>query len=282
MKSCLTNSTVIVRYIKKGSNFIKHPDHIAYGGLLETSNIYLTLAVNKNGSYVDPLSEEERTFLEEKLTMKKGTLSPHNKEYWDNYYVVLSKHDALFNMADPIDYIKLKVLESNRNLVAHSLDALTTNTKASYRYVVINQGDEDKKANANITKKSKCYMLFGKIEGDRDKLAYVTRAITGRAVAKNTKLEALSASVGQLIESETDTFYRICSDEYFDTKVLIDKGVKVGAVLRRDGEYFTPENEPLCEKGDNSTLEKAAEYLNKPEYQEVKFAIETRIETARE
>lgn len=283
IKSCLRNERVIVRYLKKGNNFIKHPDHIAYGGLLDSANIYLTLGVHRNGSYIDPFTEDERIFLEKKLTLEPKILSPHNKEYWDNYYVMLSKHDVLLDMADPIDYVKLKVLESNKNLVAPNLDALTSGySKASYRYVIINQGDEDKKVNASITKKKKCYMLYGKMDDNRDKLVYVQRAITGRSSAKNTKIATLSAAVGQLIETETDTFYRICSDNYFDTKVLIDKGVKLGAILRRDGEHYTPENKPLCEKGENPTLEVTAKYLNQPEYQEIKFAIETRIDNARE
>lgn len=282
MESCLTNTKVIVRYLKRGNDFIKHPDHIAYGGLLETANISIAPAVLRNGSYVESLTKSERDFLEKKLTMDEGTLSPHNKEYWDNYHVVLSKHDTILDLSDPIDFIKYKVLKNNSGLVAPNLDSLSVNPKASYRYVLINQGEEDKKANAAIGKKSECYILFGGIRNDRASLAYVLKAITGRSTAKNTKLETLSASVGQLIETNTDTFFRVCSDKYFNTKVLIDKGVRVGAVLKRDGEYFTAENEPLCEKGDTPTLDKATIYLNMPEYQEIKFAIETRIDNARE
>lgn len=276
----LRNEKVTIRRIPRFNNGITDRQHPLYGGMLETATLSLAPRLLRNGNYTNILSKEEKDVLEESLGLEANTLSIYNKKYWDNYYIRLEKDDLNLDLKDPNDYIKYKVLSTHIDLIAPSLEE--QHRKGSYRYVIIKQNEEEERSNAKISKKSLAYMKLGEINQNKEALLYTLKILTGRIPSTATKLGTLRTKVGELVESDTNNFVQIVDDPDFDIKVFIDNGVRVGAILRRGSEYFTVDNKPMMLSGDKSPIEEAVKYLKSVANQEVKFAIEARIETAKE
>lgn len=276
----LRNEKVTVRRIPKYNNGITDRQHPLYGGMLETAILSVAPRLLRNGDYTNVLTKEEKEVLEDQLNLEPNTLSMYNKKYWDQINIKLEKDDIMLDLKNPRDYIKYKVLSTHTDLIAPSLEEQYR--KGSYRYVLIQQGEEESRQNTKIGKKGLAYMKLGEINKDKAALRYVIKIITGRIPSSASQLLTLQNKVGELVDTSTDNFLKIVEDNDFDMKVFIDTAVRASAIIRRGSEYFTIDNKPMLISGDKSTIEEAVKFLKSTSNQEVKFAIEARIDTAKE
>lgn len=286
LKSCLTNERVIVRYINRPS-MVKNPKHVLYGGMAENAVISYTVPrLASSGVYVNVLTKQEKDFLEYTLGLEPNALSVHKTEnnFWDDSNfnginkVRLSKQDNYFDLRDPKDYIRFKILLANKNAICPSLQELQDRPKATYRFVVVRESEENKVAKQGMSTVMACYKEYGKIEDDKWKLRTLIELITGRVIADATKLDQLQVKINELIQSDSKTFLRTITDEYFNTKVLIKKAINNNLISNRNNLlYYTKDGSPLCELGEESTMNIAAKYLTNPRHQELRFAIEAAV-----
>lgn len=276
----LRNERVIVRHIPKEGGMITNPKHVLYGGMAETATRTFVVPRLRSGSFVNVLTNEEKAFLEDIMGLEYGALNSTRKvnNFWKEVSVRLSKQDNYFDLSDPNDYIRLKVLLANKDLIAPSLQALQDEPKATYQFVVIAEGDESKQARDNTSTIMKCYKEYGKVENDFDTLRVIVETIDGRPTAATTKLEWLQGKINNLIQANSKLFLKVITDPYLNTKVLIKKAVDAGVIANRDNHYYLREdNTPLCEANEEATLSNAAKYLNTPKHQNVLFAIQAKV-----
>jgi hypothetical protein len=143
---------------------------------------------------------------------------------------------------------------------------------------MISESDSAKDANLRVTSKAQAYKAFGKIEDDKDKLRVIIEILDGRPTAANTKIEYLQGKVGELIETNTKLFLNVVNDPLLDNKVLIKKAIEAGIVANRGNYlYYKENNTPLCNNGEEPTLNIAAKFLSLPRNQELKFTIEAKL-----
>ena len=284
--SCLTNERIIVRYINRQS-MIKNPKHVLYGGMAENATITFSVPrLASSGAYVNVLTNQEKNFLEYALGLQPNALSVYKSEnnFWDDSNpsginkVSLSKQDNYFDLKDPKDYIKYKILLANKNSIAPSLQELQDRPKATYRFVIIRESEENRVAKQGLNTTMACYKEFGKIEEDKWKLRTIVELITGRGIADSTKLDQLQVKINELIQSDAKTFLRTVTDEFLNTKVLIKKAINCNVISNRNNLlYYTKDGSPLCELGEESTMNIAARYLTNPRHSELRFAIEEAV-----
>ena len=284
--SCLRNEKIIVRHIPKQSGMVTNPKHVLYGGMAENATKTYVVPKLSSGVFVNVLTNDEKAFLEEVMGLEYNALSIHKKKdnFWDDSNeegvskVRLNKQDNYFDLSNPEDYIRYKILLANKNFIAPSLQVLQDSPKATYEFVIIAQGEENKTAKDNMSTTMKCYKEYGKVEDNADILRLIVETIEGRASAANTKLEFLQTKINDLIQADNKLFLKIITDPLLTTKVLIKKGVDAGILSNRDNHYYVrKDNSPLCEHGEESTLNIAAKYLNSPKHQELKFMIEAAL-----
>lgn len=284
--NCLTNEKVIVRFIAKPRGMINDPKHILYGQMAPKSKMRLSVPILRSGVFADVLTKSEKKYLEYVLGLEPNALSVYRKNdnFWDDSNpkgigrVELIKGDNYFDKSKPIDYIKLAILKSQKDIVAPSMQALQDNPKATYRFVIINEDDTVKQSNVRVTLKAQAYKEFGKIEDDKYKMRVVIELIDGRPTAANTKLEFLQGRIGDLIESNTKMFLSVVKDPLLDNKVLIRKAIEAGIIASRGNYlYYKETNTPLCGEGQEPTLNVAAKFLSLPKNQELKFLIEAKV-----
>ena len=126
-KSILKDETVIVKFIPEFKNGITDKKHPLYGGFRSNASISIVAPLLKKR--IDKIfTPEELKALSEALNGED--LSP-NAPFWREYRkdeygmpkgefpIFLKKEGAIFNKKNPLDYIKIRVLEDS-NIVASS------------------------------------------------------------------------------------------------------------------------------------------------------------------
>lgn len=284
--NCLKNERVIIRHIPRESGMISNPKHILYGGMAETAVRTFVVPKLSSGMFVNILTDNEKNYLEYIMGLEPNALSIYKKvdNFWDDSndvgisQVKLRKQDNYLNLADPEDYIRYKILLANKDFIAPSLKVLQDTPKATYQFVIIAEGEENKDAKNKMDATMQSYKEFGKIENDVDVLRVIIETIDGRPLAPNTKLEFLQTKINNLIQADSKLFLKVITDPYLSTKVLIKKSIEAGLIAKRGNFlYLRSDNTPLCDAGEEPTLSIAAKYLNNPRHQELKFTLEAKL-----
>ena len=284
LKNCLKDERILVRFVPKEDSNITNPKHILYGGMAEGAVKYYTVPIlASTGTYKNILTDDEKAFLESYMGLEYNALSVYNKtnNFWANFTVRLTKHDNYLDLSDPNDYIKYKVLLANTDFIADSLKTLNDHPKATYQFVMIKEGESEKREEEKMSVTMKCYKDYGKIEDDNDTLRCIIELIDNRPIAKNTKSEFLKSRINSLIQADPKLFYNIITDEYLNNKVLIKTATEEGVIKRRNNLYYF-EDTPLCPDGTESTLSVAAEYIGLGKNQDLKLRIEALLNKAKE
>lgn len=281
--NCLRNERIIVRFVPKKSG-IQDKRHVLYGGMAQNAvREFVTPTVPSTGRYKNVLTNSEKDFLEYTLGLEPGALGIYKKN--DNFWnesnpqgigsVVLHKQDNVFDLNDPIDYIKYKILLANSNVIAPSLQALEDNPRATYQFVIMSENAELTNNLNKIDTIQKCYMIYGKFENDLDTLSAIIEILEGRNITQNAKPDFIKGKINEWIQKNPKAFYNIASDEYLPAKVLIKKGVEAGIIGKKNDTYYLKEDSsPLCDLGENSTLNNAAKFICSVKNQTLKYKLE--------
>lgn len=284
--NCLRNERVTIRHIPKQTGMVHDPKHVLYGGMAENAKRTFTVPFLRSGILYDVLTKDEKRFLEHVMGLEPNALSIYNKvdNFWETANekgvstVTLGKQDNYLDLSQPIDYIKYKILLANKDFIAPSLQVLQDTPKATYEFVIISDNDTTKVAKSNMNAKMQCYKEYGKVEDDADILSLIIETILGRPVSRSTKIEVLQAKIDDLIQADSKLFLRVITDKLLPTKVLIKKAIDAGIISKRGNFlYLRADNTPLCNDGQDPTLNNAALFLNEPKRQELKFSIEAKL-----
>jgi hypothetical protein len=279
LTNCLEQKRLVIKFYPRPRGFITNPKHILYGGMMEGACRILSTPLLKNGDYKNVLTNDEKAFLEDYMGLGKDGLSVYKKEnnYWDSIKIKLEKGENFFDLSSPEDYIKAKVVLSHENIVAPSIDEV--NNRVTYMFYAVRDGEREQESHRKLTAKQEAYKLYGRFEEDRDVLGYICKVVRGANVSESTKLSTLQGWMGDIIEGQTKEFVQVASDKQLKTKMLIDKGVRCGAVRFVDGQYYTDEGKPLSTEG-NASLAAAANFIDAPVNQPIRLKIENRIAIA--
>lgn len=285
--SCLRNERIIVRHVPKMTGMWgNNPKHILAGGMAEGASRVFVVPRLASGMFVNVLTDNEKAFLEEIMGLEYNALSIYKKvdNFWDDSNenginkVRLTKQDNYFNLSDPEDYIRYKILLANKDYIAPSMQVLQDAPKATYQFVIISEGEETKLARNNMSATMMCYKEFGKIENNSDILRVILETISGRPISQSSKLTFLQTKANEFIQTDSKMFLKVITDPMLSTKVLIKKCIEAGLISNRGGYlYLRSDNTPLCESNEEPTINIAAKYLNSPKHQEIKFALEAKL-----
>ena len=259
-KFTLPQKKVKVKPNFDNAGWIKNPRHAAFFKI-EGAYESCPVAMSRSGQLKNPFTNEEKAALEEMLGYTSNELSVYNKNgILSEVYVRLSKDPLELDLADPMDYIKYKVLLTNSDRIAPSIKE--RNKKATYKFYVEDMDDviEVQSKSANIQQTA--WKEFGKMEDNKGRLAAFIKVygqvmrIPATKIDKNTKLEFLQAKVSEIVQSKPKDFVDIVTSEDFDTMLLVAEGIDTG-VIKKDGtRYFLESGDKL---GD--TLQATVSYL---------------------
>lgn len=278
--NCLRNERVVVRHLPKENAMIgNNPKHLLSQGMAEGATKRYTVPRLRNGELKNPLTDDEKEFLENYMGLEPNSLSIYKKErnYWWNFQVVLQKEDNYLDLSSPDDYIRYKVLLLNDNLIAPNLQTLQNYPKATYEYVIIREEEEANVNKKRINSTMEAYKEYGKIEEDAAALRLVIETLTGKPYSSTTKLIVMQDKADTLIKQDAKLFLKTVQDPMFKTKVLIREAIEAGVISNRGGQLYLRDGDtPLCNDG-IPTLGVAAAYLNEPKNSELMLTIEAKV-----
>lgn len=274
---------IFIRFVpqRTGGN-ADSKNHVLFGGLADGASITLCVPVLRStGNYKNILTNDEKKFLEHALGLDYGALSVYKKEnnYWDNYFVTLTKEGVYLDLSDPEDYIKYAVIRANTDTVAPSVEELERRPKATYRFVIVRQQEETSLENVRMDATMQSYKEFGKIESDPSRMRVLIELLDGKPYAINTKVDFLRSRINMLIQVDPKKFLSYITDPYFPAKVTIRRATEEGLIAKRgDYYYLKSDGSPLCDNGQDPTLSIAAKYISSPAHQDIKFLFESEID----
>jgi hypothetical protein len=283
--SCLSDEKIIVRYINRPNNNIQDHKHVLYGGMANSASRTFTVPMLRSGELVNVLTNQEKDFLEAYMGLDKNALSVYLKRdnYWSNKQVRLTKYDTHLDLSQPEDYIKYKILLSNKDYICQDLVTLRDKKRETYQFVIINDGEEIQQTNENLSILMEAFMKLGELSSNKQILKLIVETMSTRPISKDSKLEFIKAQAGEQVKANPKLFLSIAMDPYLKTKVLLSEALEYGIVRKRNDLYYLiATGEPLCEMGAESTLDVAAKYLNAPKRQEVKLTIEAKLKALKE
>lgn len=283
----LRNEKVYLRFVPHGGfPQAENKSHIMYGAKANGAKTTLVVPVLRStGRYKNVLTDDEKDFLEDALGLDSNALSVYRREnnYWDNYSITVDTKEGLhLDLSNPEDYIKYKVLLANTEQVAPSVKDLQERPKATYRFVMVRESEENALENAKMNNTMQCYFEFGKIRDDYDLVRTLVSLLDSRFYGVSTKIEFLSARANTLIQADPKKFLDQITDPLLRTKMLIRRGIELGKLSQKgDYYYLKSDGSPLCDGGENPTLAVAARYLNLPLHQDIKFSLESEVDKNR-
>lgn len=283
--SCLRKERVTVRFVPKETGMVTDKKHVLYGGMALNASRTFTVPRLSSGMLVNILTDSEKKFLEDYMGLEYNALSIYKKEnnFWDGSNdrgisaVKLTKQDNFFNLENPEDYIRYKILLANKDYIAPSIRELKEHPKSTYQFVVISEGEENKVAKDEMSTTMKCYKEFGKVEEDIYTLRVIIETLEGKSTSANSKLEFLQTNINKLIQENSKKFLEVITDPLLPTKVLIKKCLEKHIIKAKGNYLYLSDNTPLCEDNQEPTMNVAARFLNLPKNQEIKFSLEAQL-----
>jgi len=288
--SCLRNERIIVRYVAHPTSMVTDKRHILYGGMAENAKrSFVVPKLVSSGIYKNVLTDNEKNFLEQAMGLEYNALSIYRKKdnFWDDSNpngigrVTLHKQDNYLDLSIPEDFIKYKILLANKDKIASSLQELEEHPKETYQFVIIS---ENAVSSSNLNKMDatmQCYTEYGAIRNDLDTLRVLIELSEGRPLTSKVKLDFLQNKVNEYIQKDPRKFLTIITDELLPLKVLIRKSVEAGLIGKKNNTYYLREDgSPLCEMGEESTLNNAAKFIGSVKHQELKYMLEAKVKEA--
>jgi hypothetical protein len=275
VKFSLPEGKVTVKPIIKSTQFIPDTNHRAAFLAPGAKREYIAPML-RNGQYSNVLTKQEIAYFESPeagLDLTTGDLSVYKKHdnFWDEFKVRLGKEEYTIDKSNPMQYIEWKVLLANTEEVAPSLEDLKVRKKATYKYVLVDSEQEATVDALEADLEELAWSHYGSIKNDRTKMLDILR-LNGQRLAKDTTDNKLRSAIKSIMKDDLREFITVVDDDLFDVKVTLEKAVSQGAVRKVGAAYTLPGGEKL-----GSTRHEAANYLFKPENQDVLLKIEALV-----
>ena len=267
----LPDEVVTVKFIKrkKGMAANVEDNHVISGGMMTGSVKKFSAPLQRNGAIANVLTESEKNFLEEKTGLNLSVYG----DFWKTFQVSLFKDDAsnVFDKSNPMDYLSVKLLEALVDDVAPNWK--DRHKKQTYQFVITGEeeiGDENK---FKLDTKKEAWKVYGRIEDDREKLIGVLKLLSNKLISKDSKLKWVQGEVENIVDTMPSRFLSVVQDDALETKMLINKAVDAGYIVRNGNRYSTVDGLDLAKNKEVPSFDNAVRYLEDPRNQEVRDLI---------
>lgn len=203
------------------------------------------LPVHKDtGRLLPILTREEEALFEEVLGYEPGSLSVHNekgRKFWSSkrMAVRLKKDGISLNLMDPVDNLKWRILKVNQEIAPSWEERYDS---GEYWFALVDQDYQVQEDNKAVMLKEKAYAYFGKIKSSPTKMRNFLR-VYGVKTSESASTEFLVSEIGKLLEApkeKLNELINIFEDKDFDVKVLVQKALECGAIIKERNVYKLP------------------------------------------
>lgn len=279
----LPDKKVTVRLVDRPRGAINDKSHVLYN-LAPGATIEFCPRNKKGEKAVKcPLTSEEIKFFENKelsgMAFSPGELSPYaddSTNFWRSRRAKIKLGDTALSLdlKDPSDYLKYKILLSNDDTIAPSLDK--EHSKLSYIFVMESDEEQQKKVVNKGDKLKRAWKLASKMEDNKEGMIDFL-SVVGKRPSANSKAAFLIAEIDKFIENDINEFLDILEDDKYEAKVMLTKALQVKAVTKDGHRYFLADGTPLCNRGEVNNLSSALAFLTDDNNQDIVMTLEAKI-----
>lgn len=233
--------------VLRSGPMIKDKNHAGFWKYDHTIEEF-SLPLDRNNTPVNIFeSKEEQEFFEDVMGGDINlSVNAKQDNYWSDFYVHVYKDDDLvnrgvtFDLGNPIDVLKVKVLKANSHKIASSWEEKERSPKV--RYVLLEEGHKEKRLSTRATLNNAAYVFFNKIQNDTDEmykfltLFYLDNNNAQRPPEDGT-IDTYQAMIQELIDGDIESFVRLVKDPNRDLKMLVWQGMKQN-LIQREGNVF--------------------------------------------
>jgi hypothetical protein len=274
----LPNKKVSIRLYKRPTALIPDTNHVA-SGLVDNASLKLVVPMTREGRFKDPLTQEEREFLENSpmTDFNPGELNVHNRignNYWEKYHIILPKEGLHLDLSNPMDYLKYKVALVNTGFVAPSFE--DRDKKMSYKFYI---EDTEKMADVEanlVNREASAYEYIGQIKENRPMMMNLLRLL-GKVVNPEHSDNYLIAELRNVIRDNNgglEKFLRLTKDPDLNTKITLLKAHSCGYLVLRGGRYQVKTTGLVL-----GTLEEAVVFVKSPDNEDVYMSVTSYVNT---
>lgn len=237
----------------------------------------------RSGEFVNPLTPEEQEYFESDksgLALDKGAMSIYRdeKNYWDKFTVTLDKNVLVLDLSRPMDYLKYKVLLTNKDTIAPSADQKFM--KGTYKFAIVEEGYESREKVKKAESSTEAYTMFGQMTDSTLKMTnflnvYYYDKPGKKTVAPDSTREFLVSEVANVLENDIKGFLTVLKDPDYSTKAIIYQALRAGALSREDLAFKIKDGETIGE-----SLSQVVAFFNDPMNNEEVLKIKARIDNS--
>jgi len=238
----LEEKSVVLKPSPRGGKMVNDPKHIAYFQM-DGSTTGFCLPRNSRGDLVSVFKDsKERMFFEAILGLDLNESKPGN--YFEKLVVSVVKDPALmyigyrFNMADPMDNLRYRVVEKSPS-VAPSWDKRLD--RVEYRWALVDESKINEEAEKLFDSQQELWMYIGKIGDDTPKLrkilmVYYSTIGSSQKIPIDVKKQTLMQDINTISgdKDKRENFLNIVNDGLFQSKLFALQALEVGAI-KKDG-----------------------------------------------
>jgi len=157
--------------------------------------------------------------------------------------VKMDKRGKYLNLNDTRDFVEYLVLRSCSHLIAPSWSKRFDD--GEYMFALVEDGEEIIDKVSNLEEQKKAFAYLDKIDSSTEKMTdflyvyYLTKK-EAKKPPRNGKVDWLKAEVGKIIDSDLGIFLAILDDPDYNLKLLIQRSVDSGALLKDKHRYTFP------------------------------------------
>jgi len=223
------------------------------------------------------LSENDVQELADELGLDVKELNPNTRRnYWKNRAVNLDRNGLHLNLSEVDNFINFLILASDEENIA--LGWSNRYAKGTYLFALCESTEELVDKVSNLEERMKAYNYLDKIKGSAEKMrdllyVYYINTKDARKPPQTGDVDWLKNEIGRIIEDDLKNFLIIINDKDYLVKLLIQKSVEKGALLRVKHNYMLPgDDKPI------GTLDDMISYLDDPKNQDVRMKLKHHLE----
>ncbi len=237
----LPDKKVTLKPIKRRTKFMGSTDH---DGSFMYTNCSVTWSIfrNSHGVYIDPLTEKERIYFEEKFPGQSFNVNS-KENFWKTFTVKITKStsdlkslERVFDLSKEIDYLSYKLLLTAPDVAN---DYKHRNDTPEYRWVLISRDEEIETKLTEGKMKSFCYNWVSENENKTNTLRDMLWLL-GVKISTNNSRNELLENLYSIIEKpkEMRRLYTELNSENLNSKLLFNKFIKAGYIKVFKTKYY--------------------------------------------
>lgn len=252
----------------------QNPEH---DGAVLFSKTFVSLSPqiqHPTGLVITGMTEQQAAELEEEMNLRKGTLSPYNKNYWADHrnYIRVPREGIVIDCdRSALDKMHYLIAKASQKVALSYQDLLD---KPEAEFVLVSQEKEAEISNKKFETKNKAFKRYGEMSLS-EQIDFLKVYEGGRyKVTKSNSPEFITSAIGRIVDEEPNKFLDLANDPNFKTMVFLYDCISIRAISKAGTQYYITGGDKIG----NSFLQ-TIQNLQSPDYQEAVIGLKAKLES---